>query len=73
MAEAVMSSAAWRMLQFSLRATKSMMLPPHLHSLKQFQQFLEMLTRNCVGLSPLYNGHDPLRLSPLRLKRSVTG
>src|SRR5207302_11515757 len=63
------SAAAW-MVTFSIRAMKSRTLPPCLHSLKQFQMFLEMLTRNWVGFSPLWIGHGPLRLSPLLLKRS---
>jgi hypothetical protein len=35
---------------------KSRTLPPCLHSLKQFQMFLLMLTRNWVGLLPLWMG-----------------
>src|SRR5581483_238055 len=54
----------------SLRAMKSRVLPPPLHSLKQFQTFLDKLTRNCVGFSPLWIGHGPLSVSPLLLKRS---
>jgi len=38
-------------------------LPPCLHSLKQFQTFLLTLTRNCVGLLPLWIGQGPLKLS----------
>src|ERR1035437_7951018 len=53
-------AAAW-MLTSSIRAMKSRALPPCLHSLKQFQMFLLMLTRNCVGLLPLWMGHGPLR------------
>ena len=62
------NAAAW-MLTSSIRAMKSRTLPPCLHSLKQFQMFLLMLTRNCVGLLPLWIGHGPLRLSraPLEL------
>src|ERR1035437_1002811 len=41
-----MRMAASRMLTSSVRLTKSRMLPPRLHSPKQFQQFFEMLTRN---------------------------
>src|SRR5581483_9525495 len=59
-------AAAW-MVTPSIRAMKSRVLPPCLHSLKQFQTFLLVLTRNCVGLLPLWMGQTPLKLSPLRL------
>jgi hypothetical protein len=55
------SAAAW-MLTFSIRAMKSRTFPPRLHSEKQFQTFLLMLTRNCVGLLPLWMGQGPLKL-----------
>src|ERR1035437_9637153 len=64
-----LSAAAW-MLTFSISAMKSRTLPPCLHSLKQFQMFLMRLTRNCVGLLPLWMGHGPLRLSVPRLNFS---
>src|ERR1039457_2652912 len=62
-------AAAW-MLAFSILAMKSRTLPPCLHSLKQFQMFLLMLIRNCVGLLPLWIGHGPLKLSLPRLNLS---
>src|SRR5450631_622082 len=63
------NAAAW-MLHFSILAMKSRVLPPCSQSLKQFQMFLVMLTRNCVGLLPLWIGHGPFRLSPVRLNWS---
>src|SRR5690242_7732237 len=59
-----LSAAAW-MVAFSILAMKSRELPPPLHSLKQFQRFLLTLTRNWVGLLPLWMGQGPLKLSPL--------
>jgi len=66
-----LSAAAW-MLTLSILVDESRALPPCLHSLKQFQSFLEMLTLNCVGLS-LVNGHGPLSYpAPLeRVKKVV--
>ena len=64
-----LTAAVW-MLTPSILAMKSRVFPPCLHSLKQFQTFLDRLTRNCVGLDPLWMGHGPLKLSPLRLNLS---
>ncbi len=44
------------MLAFSISAMKSKTFPPCLHSEKQFQRFLLMLTRNCVGVAAFVDG-----------------
>ena len=46
------SRAASRKETSSFFETKSMMLPPHWHCPKQFQQFFATLTRKCVVLVP---------------------
>src|ERR1035438_8334527 len=62
-------AASW-MDRFSIRQIKSSVLPPCLHSLKQFQMFFSVSTRNCVLLVPLWMGHGPLNEWPVRLKVS---